>query len=279
MATPAQQVKPDDSLIDSETAEFLCNGYVIVKDVLSSDQIELIRRALHPYLQGEHFGRNDFEGFATERVYALLAKSVEFSLIIDHPRISPIIDRLVNPSYLLWAALAINLHPGETMQNLHRDNIGQRPPGEGLINGVSTMWAIDDFTSANGATRLLPRSQTWEQGRMASERDRADLIAAQMPAGSVLIWSSEILHAGGANTSDRSRLGITVQYCQPWLRQLESFLLVLPPEIARTLPERVQELVGYSIFEPGIMGYADGMHPKRFLRDDYQGRKAQGKPS
>lgn len=38
----------------------------------------------------------------------------------------------------------------------------------------------------------------------------------------------------------------------------------MPPTIAATLPERAQELLGYSIHPP-FMGYVDGMHPKRLL--------------
>ena len=278
MAAARHQLVGEDTF-DRETQVFLDQGYVIVENVLDGDGIDVIRAALDPYLQGHHPGRNDFEGYRTERVYALLAKSPDFSLIINHPRISPIVGRLLDPSYLLWAALAIKLHPGETMQRLHTDNIGSKSAGRDLIHGVSTMWALDDFTFDNGATRLLPGSQRWPRDRSLDERDRESLCAAEMSAGSVLIWSSEIYHAGGANTSEASRLGVTVQYCQPWLRQLESFLLAVPPDKARHLPERIQELLGYSIFEPGLMGYADGMHPKRFLDPDFEGRKDQGKPS
>ena len=99
-------------------------GYVILENVLDRTEVAVLKEALAPYLQGKRHGRNDFEGFHTERTYALLAKSAEFVRIVDHPRISPIVDQLLEPTYLLWAALAINLHPGETRQRLHRDNLG-----------------------------------------------------------------------------------------------------------------------------------------------------------
>ena len=72
-------------------------------------------------------------------------------------------------------------------------------------------------------------------------------------------------HRGGANRSDHPRLIVTPQYCVGWVRQLENMCLAVPPEIADRLPERVRELIGYSIHPP-FMGHVDGLHPKRLLR-------------
>ena len=92
-------------------------------------------------------------------------------------------------------------------------------------------------------------------------------------------FHGSLYHRGGANLSGAPRLAITPQYCQPWLRQLENMPLAVPPEKAAALSERTQELLGYSIREPGFMGYVDGVHPKRLFNDSYEGRKARGVPS
>jgi ectoine hydroxylase-related dioxygenase (phytanoyl-CoA dioxygenase family) len=48
------------------------------------------------------------------------------------------------------------------------------------------------------------------------------------------------------------------------MRQIENMTLAVPPHVVATLPERVQELLGYSIMPPFI-GYVDGQHPRRIL--------------
>jgi ectoine hydroxylase-related dioxygenase (phytanoyl-CoA dioxygenase family) len=63
----------------------------------------------------------------------------------------------------------------------------------------------------------------------------------------------------------RSERSSRLKYCVGWVRQLENMCLALPPEIANKLPERVRELVGYSIHPP-FMGHVDGLHPKRLLQ-------------
>ncbi|MCB1693058.1 MAG: phytanoyl-CoA dioxygenase family protein [Pseudomonadales bacterium] len=252
-------------------------GYTIVPEVLTPAEVSDIKAALAPWLGGLHMGRNDFEGFRTERVYALLAKDDRFARIVEHPRILPIVDLLLEANYLLSANLAINVHPGETPQSFHTDNSGMPYTSRTGIHGISTIWAFDDFTETNGATEVIPGSHLWEDERPLADDSRAEKVI--MPAGSVVVFSGSLFHRGGANRSDRVRLAITPQYCQSWLRQLENMTLAVPPDIAARFSPRVQAMLGYSVREPGFMGYVDGMHPMRLVDEGYRGRKARGLPS
>ncbi|MDZ7686014.1 MAG: phytanoyl-CoA dioxygenase family protein [Gammaproteobacteria bacterium] len=128
-----------------------------------------------------------------------------------------------------------------------------------------------------GATEVIPGSHRWTDEK--PERDDPRRVQVLMPAGSAVVFHGSLYHRGGANLSNEPRLAITPQYCQPWLRQLENMALAIPPDAAMSLSERTQAMLGYSIREPGFMGYVDGMHPKRLLNDRYQGRKARGLPS
>jgi ectoine hydroxylase-related dioxygenase (phytanoyl-CoA dioxygenase family) len=123
------------------------------------------------------------------------------------------------------------------------------------------MWALDDFTEANGATCLLPGSQVdpGDQPPAAGPR-----TVAAMPAGSMMMYVGSLWHGGGANTTDRPRLGVIVEYVASWLRPQENHLLAVPADIARHLPDRLQELLGYNIYPP-FLGYVDGRHPRRAL--------------
>ena len=258
-------------------AEISDNGYVIIPSLLKPDEIAVIRQALAPYLNGELMGRNDFEGFESERVYGLLAKDPKLALIVEHPLILAITDKLLEPDYLLSANLAINCHPGETEQYLHRDNNGGPGADTRQIYGISTIWNFDDFTDDNGATELIPGSHLWGDEIPAENDPR--IIKAIMPAGSVLVFTGRLYHRGGANHSTQSRLAITPQYCQPWLRQLENMVLAVPPNDAEKLSPRVQSLLGYSVRAPGFMGMVNGRHPKKLINPDYAGRQTRGEVS
>jgi ectoine hydroxylase-related dioxygenase (phytanoyl-CoA dioxygenase family) len=254
------------------------DGYTIVEGALDPATAERIRTDLAPWLMGKHPGRNDFEGFKTERVYALLAKAPSLAALVEHPDILEIVDAFLPSNYLLSALLAINIHPGETPQPWHYDDAGGAfgHPAFALPRaplGISTIWALDDFTEDNGATELIPGSHLWDDAR--SPRD-GEAVQAIMPAGSVLVFAGNLRHRGGANRSSRPRLAVTPQYCMPWLRQLENMVLAVPPETARQYNDRVRELLGYNIVEPGFMGYVDGRHPKLLIDPTYRGRKHRG---
>lgn len=83
------------------------------------------------------------------------------------------------------------------------------------------MWALTDFTKANGATRVLPRThiRPFEEGKVPSEEET---VYAEMPKGSVLIYTGSVLHSGGANVSHEWRLGIHLSFALGWLRQQEN---------------------------------------------------------
>jgi len=250
------------------------DGYAILPQILSDQEISATRQALAPFLQGQLMGRNDFEGYQSERVYALLAKDAAFARLVEDPVVLAITDQLLEKDYLLSANLAINIHPGETPQNFHTDASGMPNTERTAFHGVSTIWSLDEFTEDNGATELIPGSHLWQDEKPGENDERA--ITALMPAGSVLIFSGSLYHRGGANHSASPRLAITPQYCQPWLRQLENMTLAVPAEVASQYSERVQALLGYSVRSPGFMGYVDGVHPRRLINMEYQGRKARG---
>ena len=257
------------------------DGYVILPALLSRARCDAIRAALAPWLQRRLPGRNDFEGYHSERVYALLAKSPVFAELVAEPLVLALSESVLGPNFMLGACLAINTHPGETVQPLHFDDSFYKVPRPRPAYGVSTFWNIDEFTVENGATEIIPGSHRWgdevpigaafdasfQPGFVQQQEDHPELQSAAMPAGSLMLTMGTLWHRGGANRSQASRLVITPQYCAAWCRQMESMLLSVPPEIVATYPERVQQLLGYSIHPP-FMGHVNGTHPHRLLNQE-----------
>jgi len=261
--------------LETRVGEVRERGYTVLERRLEAPVLADIRAELEPYLRRQNMGRNDFEGFRSERVYALLAKAPSVAKLVEHPDVLALVDRLLPPNYLLSAALAINVHPGETPQSFHIDDAaGGDPVGRPRPwFGISSIWALDDFTESNGATEVVPGSHTWPAGLEPGEEEVEKVL---MPAGSVVVFAGNLLHRGGANRADTVRLAITPQYCAPWMRQIENMVLAVPPDVAGRYSERVQALLGYSIVDPGFMGYVDGMHPRRLIDPEYLGRRRRG---
>lgn len=118
---------------------------------------------------------------------------------------------------------------------------------------LSTIWALDDFTANNGATRVVPDSHTTPDDRTY---DDDEAISAVMPAGSVVLYTGRTVHGGGANATDAVRRAINIDYAAGFLRQEENQYLSVSRAAAARLPEPVQRLMGYA-YGALALGYVD----------------------
>lgn len=248
----------DPTVAEADLAAVKRDGYVILPDLLSLEDLAEIREAVAPYL--DRHGRNRFEGHTTQRVYSVLNKTRSCDRIADHPRVLALLDRLFLPNYLLSMLQVINILPGEQRQMLHTDDSFYPLPRPRAALGAATIWAIDDFTTENGATDIIPRSHEWAD-RVPDEAEREPVV---MSAGSCVFFLGTLWHGGGANQSPHPRLAVTAQYCEPWLRPQEAFTLSTTRDTVRAVSEDIRRMLGYSIHPP-FVGQVDGMHPKRLL--------------
>jgi ectoine hydroxylase-related dioxygenase (phytanoyl-CoA dioxygenase family) len=253
---------------DSHVERMQRDGYTIVEDLLDPATLAEVRTGVAPHF-GRHRGRNAFEGFTTERVYTLVGRGRVFERIAEDPTVLALAGRFLAPNFLLSAAQAIQIHPGEAEQGLHSDDSFYKVPRPRPALSVSMICAIDDFTVENGATMIVPGSHTWgpvDQGLLP--KAQAEKRPVLMKAGSAIVFPGTLIHGGGANRSNASRLAITYQYCEGWLRQQENFFLAIPRGIAKTMTPRVRELLGYSIW-PSFMGMVTAYHPEHIFDDDF----------
>jgi ectoine hydroxylase-related dioxygenase (phytanoyl-CoA dioxygenase family) len=253
-----------DATADQVLAGLEQHGLAAIERFLDTADVRAKKEDLARVLASIPTGRNSFEGFATRRIYALFAKTRRFDAQAIDPLLLAVVERQLGPGFLLSAPTGISIGPGEAAQRLHRDDSVYpiaRPHQELVIN---TMWALDDFTTENGATLVAPGSHRWPADRRATD---AEVVSATMPAGSVLFYLGSLLHAGGANRTRSPRLGVILEYCAGWLRPQENHVLGVPKDIVRELPERLRELLGYGI-QGNFLGYVDGRHPAKFLVDE-----------
>jgi ectoine hydroxylase-related dioxygenase (phytanoyl-CoA dioxygenase family) len=237
------------------------DGYVVVESVLSPSRVEAVKAELQAILDATPTGRNGFEGFATKRIYRLFAKTRAFDDLAIDPVILGVVDHVIGPSHLS-APTGIQIGPGEPAQVLHYDDSIYPLPRPHRDVVVNSIWAFDDFTVRNGATRFVPGSQQWGDNRRPGPDD--PVVQLEMPAGSAAFYTGSIWHGGGANEADRPRLGVILEYVAVWLRPQENHVIGVAPDIVATLPQKLQELLGYNVYPP-FLGYVDGRHPRRFL--------------
>lgn len=244
---PKLEILPPTATPDEIIAVLKRDGALIVKDVLSKDELDGILSETMPYIDATPFGRDDFTGRHTTRTGALVARSAGCRELVANKTIVEAAETFLKPfceRIQLHLTQVIRIRPGQPKQQIHRDRWAWGTYLKDLEPQFNTIWAITDFTKENGATQVCPGSLDWADDYQPAD----DQIGyAEMPAGSVLIYSGGVFHGGGANVSNGDRIGINITYTLGWLRQEENQYLSCPPEIAKTLSPELQALIGYSM--------------------------------
>ena len=136
------------------------------------------------------------------------------------------------------------------------------------------MISLDPYTATNGATVIVPKSHSWGEDRIAK---RSETVPVIMPAGSIMYFLSTLWHGGGANTSGHDRVALTVQYCQPWIRQLENQILAVDFEKLDEIPPQLVDMLGYKVGAPFI-GHVDGNSPRTAVARFLERYRKKGEP-
>jgi len=249
------------------------DGAVIIEDILNPELLAQLNADLDRHVAAVAPGlRNptmqemiEFYGESTIRIDGLPAKSDSFVEVMLLPQLCAAADHFLLPNckdYLLNTGQLIQIGPGESAQELHTDESAWKEvPTPKPCLQVEAMFALSDFTAANGATQVVPGSHRWDAERKARPEE---VTQAQMKAGSALFYLGSAIHGGGANTtSDQFRRGMFLGYVVGWLRTEENCFLTVPLEKVRAMPTRVQELLGYKAH--GAIGVVDVGSPMALL--------------
>jgi len=242
------------------------DGYAIVENAFEPARADALREDLVRLERelGVQPADNDFEGRCTVRIYNLLVHGPLYEAIPVDPNVLPIVEGVLDDGCLVSSLSSIAIGPGETAQPIHADDqlVPLDKPHRAIV--CNTMWALTDFTEANGATRIVPGSHRWDSPVYGRE---VESVPAEMPKGSVLIWHGSLWHGGGANRTGERRVGIAMNYCAGFVRQQENQQLGIPREIAARFPRRLQRLVGYGVYR-ALIGHIDKRDPIELLGAD-----------
>ncbi|MBI5506326.1 MAG: phytanoyl-CoA dioxygenase family protein [Deltaproteobacteria bacterium] len=249
---------------DAHAARIAEHGYTVVENAIEPDLVEELGETLLRLERelGIEPAGNLFEGAHTVRIYNLLVHGQCFAKIPVHHSVLPIVERVLDAGCLISSLSSISIDPGQSAQPIHADDqlLPLPKPHPALV--CNSMWALTDFTEANGATRIIPGSHLSDHSPVYGQQYES--IAAQMPRGSVLVWHGSLWHGGGANSSGQRRVGIAMNYCAGFVRQQENQQLGIPLQVAQDFSPRLKELCGFGIYQ-GLIGHIDKKSPADVL--------------
>jgi ectoine hydroxylase-related dioxygenase (phytanoyl-CoA dioxygenase family) len=238
------QLAPLTDQLDDARRRLDADGYCVIEGVLSPSEVAALKARLVEQAAGERARGLAFHDGGparpNQRVWMLLNKGRVFRDLMLHPIVEALMGHLLGPDFLISSFTANIAHPGGEPMVLHTDQgyVGFWTP-KPLVANIA--WMLDDFTDANGATRLVPkshldqtatpRSSSYVPDQPANMPTQDDTIAAEAPAGSILCFDGRLWHGTGANRTDKPRHALLSYHCRPFIRSQENFVLGLDPAI------------------------------------------------
>ena len=242
--------------------EFDTEGFTVLNNLIPAEQCDHYKALLEKDYQSfaplyASQKANESESLADKAgekvVFNLHNKDIEWFKLFEHPEVLNLLDSVLKegsyqesePYYLYNTSARCPLkgHPG---QQLHIDS---NLPGINYCIVANVLWALDDFTVENGATRVVPGSHKWQI--FASEGlVHPDEVRVTVRKGSAIIFNANLWHGGAENTTEESRWAVALGYARWFIKPSFDFMQNTPEEIYCRLSEAQKKLLGFSLTSP-----------------------------
>ncbi|NKF25224.1 phytanoyl-CoA dioxygenase family protein [Pseudomonas sp. BGM005] len=278
---------PSTATIDDVLECFERDGGCIVESMLQKSTLDGLWEDLRAELDVTPNGEGYFVGNQTRRVSGLFNRSKHMQELITQPHFYGAAERQLCKPFKYWLngtqyesiptlqislTQAIMIMPGQGLQPLHRDDIAHHRRHPGPDSQVQVLYALSEYSEANGATRVIPGSHKWDDDRAPTYEES---VPAEMNPGDGLIYLGSTYHGGGQNTTvDRPRTAIATTLVLGYLRQEENAYIAVPRDRVREYPERIQRLLGWST-NPPFCGWIEMRDPHYLVASDVLNTKAE----
>ena len=232
--------------LDAAVGDLARFGYCILERALSAPAVATLKARVDEQAAGEVATNCGFvESGINQRIWMLPNKGRIFRDLVLSPLVERFMGELLGPRCLLSSLTANIARRGGAPMYLHSDqgyvDFWTEKP---LVANV--LFMLDDFSERNGATRVVPGSHLERNLRRWAPEET---VAAEGPAGSVMVFDGRLIHGTGANRTDSEvRRAILAYHCRPFIRQQENFFLGLDSQVRRSERSEFLARLGFEIW-------------------------------
>ena len=134
-------------------------GYVVLPDLMDPDFLRAARQRVEELYEqeGDAAGSEFKQEPQSKRLANVVNKGEVFFRVINTPEVLACMEHVLGPKFKLSSLNVRSADPNsDWVQPLHIDGGGL--PDEKGYYVCNSIWILDDFTTQNGATRLIPGS-------------------------------------------------------------------------------------------------------------------------
>ena len=248
--------------ISNYKKQFDTEGFTVLSNLITAEQCEYYKALLEkdyqrfaPFYASQKV--NEKESLADKAgekvVFNLHNKDIAWFTLFEHPEVLKLLGSILKDGsyedsepYYLYNTSARCPLKGHSGQQLHIDS---NLPGINYCIIANVLWALDDFTIENGATRVVPGSHNWHE--FASDGlVHPDEVRVTILKGSAIIFNGNLWHGGAENTTEESRWGVALGYARWFIKPSFDFMQNTPKDIYSKLSEAQKKLLGFNLTSP-----------------------------
>ena len=251
-----------------EAVEALLNGpgYYLAESVFTADEVAAANHIINAHsdvaqaathFHGEHADKIHLQ----RRVWNLLNKGQVFVDMVQHPLVMKVFGKILGRQFILGSFAANRLLPGAPGQEPHIDypywdlhDPDEFPAGinAGFHMNCQSLISLHEFTAENGATAVVPGSQT--RGLYPSKETFDDEhIQLTCPPGSLLLFVGMIWHCSMPNNSCGERTSVLGQYLPKFVKPMEALDRSVDAAVRDAATPELHQLLGIDLRYPELL--------------------------
>lgn len=219
-------------------------GYTVIESFLTDSECETLKKGMVSALE-EYKPRNTSERSFLDKyqMHDLLIRDHNYARLLEDPRLDQLIAPCLGQFWIMYAATSSSIPPHGTnyAHRLHVDCPRFQP---NYIFNIGVIWALDPYTTENGALKILPGSQHVEAAPSEAyfERNAQELIC---PKGTLVVFNAKTYHRTRPNNTDEWQHSMTLNACRSYMKQRMDWVRYIPESLANELNPLARRLIGY----------------------------------
>ena len=210
-------------LSDQQIADYHENGYLILRNVLSSKEADELRRTVQQRVRvGAYPPSLKYPTPAKYTVSGNMMSEPGLAPVAEHPTLIESLECLLGQPAHLTAYVAYLRSPGDSGSRAHCDYKRWRPVGSSM-NWMFAIIPLTDFNTEYGPFLVSPGShkltQVIDKGAHIQDLTRPDreqlapFIDPDLKTGDLLLTNEHTWHKAPPGTTSEDRCGIFNKYC------------------------------------------------------------------
>ncbi len=241
-----------DDTLSPEQKEFLDeNGYLPLPGILAEEQVRSFNGQLQKLVeeQGSVEEPTEFQE-GTQIIRDLVSKDTLFNVCFTDARILACIKHVIGDDFKLSSLVFRSVLPAAGQQELHPDWHPEwwrdrKTPSDRF--SCNSIWMLDDFTTENGGTRIVPGSHnrlTFPEDEMDDPKQpHPNEIQLTGRVGTVGVFTGHTWHGGAHNGTDAPRRAVLAYFCRSDQPPQQDYRNTISSEVYARLSREVRAIL------------------------------------